>query len=57
MTLTRPEQMKKVFRAADLGQYRAVGKIAKLTGDQKPRDLYIVEFGEDTAKQFTISRW
>jgi hypothetical protein len=33
------------------GQYRAIGNVTKLTGREKPRDLCIVEAGENTAKQ------
>jgi hypothetical protein len=55
MTLARPEQTRdSVERLVFGGERRATGEIAKFAGDEQARDLWIVEAGEDTAKQVAI---
>jgi len=53
VTLANKEQ--RFERLVFLGQRRALGDIIKLPGDEQPRNLYVVEAGEDTAEQLAFS--
>src|SRR4029078_1141438 len=53
MALANKEQ--RVEQLVFLRQSRALGDIIELPGDEQPRNLYVVEAGEDIAKQIALS--
>ena len=52
--MARANEEQLVERLVFLGQRRALGDIAEPPGDEQPRNLCIVEAGEDTAEQLAI---